>query len=353
MKNIKAKLIVICILALLITSFSTSDARHNQMYNQLLHDSKVVYIFNGSLLSNNVEQRNGILTKVDEIYTSNKNIHKFFYPSGPVVSYGINFEGYIEVVVCKEVSNEDLVIMYDAILLNKSLLVPVVFKSGNPPQLLEDYYNFGIYRPLIGGVKISRSDNWGTLGFAARDLVGRTGFVTNSHVVKYIVGEPMYQPRADSSNYIGASSIVSHGPNAYTARSDSAFVPLAHGLSIKARVRRPSGNELRITSYREPKLFDKVGKVGARTGESYGTINGKLDVTNSRTGTILTDQWRILLDDEYGALGGDSGSPVFINNWNGTVTLVGVLWASDLYRYAYFSGINSIRSDLGITPITE
>lgn len=90
-----------------------------------------------------------------------------------------------------------------------------------------------------------------------------------------------------------------------------------------------------------------IQKVGRTTGWTGGTVsNSCVNINVSGTSFQQLCQTLVTNNNEVIVSGGDSGSPVFINNNNGTVKLVGLLWGGSGTSMFVFSPIRNVQAEL-------
>lgn len=119
---------------------------------------------------------------------------------GPLIGYGVNYEGYAFVEFDKKQEDninkstiDKLFNIIDTDAKNMNLTdVPVVFRKG---EEIIPAARDSVWTNLIGGIKIVRSTGASsTLGFAAQDNSGNKGVVISGHVGKSAgIGGPIYQ----------------------------------------------------------------------------------------------------------------------------------------------------------------
>jgi hypothetical protein len=243
----------------------------------------------------------------------------------------------------------------------RSLRVPreaVILEVAEPVRPLELLTDR--IRPVPAGVRIRNANGGGcTLGVNAVRS-GVRGFVTNSHcsaVRGSVDGTVFYQRSngvaadrvgveiADPPHFTGGSC-----PSGKVCRySDASFVdydsnalsggltianPLICGVGFAAPLTvNPSLPRLDITDWVFGSLPSGtlVTKVGATSGCTHGSIQATCTDSNV-AGTNIT----MLCQDRVGdiALGGDSGSPVFVRSGD-EATFLGVLWGGTSGSYVY------------------
>lgn len=221
-------------------------------------------------------------------------------------------------------------------------------------------------RPLEGGVQIyfvrMPFAYVCTLGFNAV-LDGVSGFITNSHCTAKQFeadGTQHFQPSGGSANLVGRET---KDPPSFTGSgcparrqcrwSDTAFSTLEAGVTANLgqvkHTSAPNDGSLEVTgsftisgeASGNASIGTVLSKVGRTTGWTEGSVSGSCVDTNV-SGTRFT----LFCQDFVTAsvAGGDSGSPVFARNADGTVTLYGILWggASDGSMFVY-SPMKNVR----------
>lgn len=228
------------------------------------------------------------------------------------------------------------------------------------------------FRPAPGGVQINFTGFLCTLGFnATRGKV--SGFVTNSHcsTSRGTADGTRYYQSLQAGGAIGTELVDppyitdSRCPAGRKCRfSDSAFVKYdKKSLGSFARIARPTGEgslSLRANGARFT-VKSKAGgvvagqivnKVGRSTGWTSGAVTSSCaDVSSSATVYTMFCQSIVRAN----AVGGDSGSPVFVRTKKNDVTLVGILWAagSDGSGNAVFafSPLENVEMELGTLKV--
>lgn len=223
--------------------------------------------------------------------------------------------------------------------------------------------------PEVGGLQIAWQKSGRrstltyvcTLGFNAT-RAGTAGYVTNSHCSSSQFatdGTLHYQPSVSPGNVIG-EEIADPGAFSCSKKkrcrySDAAFSARASGvdaaLGSLARTSGPGSLDItgsfNITG--EAAGNAAVGTVLNKVGRTTGLTSGTVQYSNVNVGVLGTNI--ILLgQDIVGAAsgGGDSGSPVFRINDDGTAELAGVLWggATDGSNFVY-SPMTNLELELG------
>jgi hypothetical protein len=232
-------------------------------------------------------------------------------------------------------------------------------------------------RLIGGGLEIATQKAAGcTLGFNAR-LPGSTGlfFVINSHCTP-LFGQvdftPVWQRRTTPLDLLGAE--VRDPPGVPCLRVNPVQVRLCRFSDASLIEYEPDvaitdvrfGSIMRTTSFGQeegsleidldqPRFFivaearfPMMGEVLNKVGRTTGWTQGKVGLTcfdGDRDGLHLLKCQDVL---EAGGNFGDSGSPVFRLNDDGTnVTLYGLVWGGDPGRQVFFSPMGGIEEDFG------
>lgn len=250
----------------------------------------------------------------------------------------------------------------------------------------------GRFTTLIGGIAAGRRGSSGSLrncniGFIA-DLSGVRTFITTSSCSATswaFDGGVWHQPYPDqySEQYrVGVEHRDKRGescgflsPNV-CRYSDATAIAIDAGVaSERGRIARtlnseatvpgsrqidPNNPHFQITSTANPVAGQQVQKVGRATGWTRGPVITTCAVMYAagRSNSRLRCQYRV----NAGAEMGDSGSPVFVDNGDGTAKLLGMLWGMKLglhyvngqgYVISYtFSPFSGIQTDLGTMTVT-
>ncbi|MDP9766115.1 hypothetical protein [Deinococcus enclensis] len=244
-------------------------------------------------------------------------------------------------------------------------------------------------RPEVGGLKIYSPAIFEdcTISFNSY-WKGMIGFWTSDHctystgVVDKETPDPFFQPTWVNEYRIGAEADDQAAvmcpttiTNSYKCRnSDAAFIayddqskPLIPEIA-RPSVYTPGGDDEPV--YIDPytpaftitgiTLFamegDFVEKVGKKTGWTGGYVTSNcsnfITVSDPRARRAEYYVNRICQETaDYESRPGDSGSPVFYNNGDGTITLVGIHAASSSLGEAIFSDFYGIQEDYGALPI--
>ena len=228
-----------------------------------------------------------------------------------------------------------------------------------------------------GGIRITNSVYAEcTLGFNLYFTAGESyrGFVTASHCTETqggTEGTYFYQPTLSGPNQIGIEiadpAFTYTGTDcpdfSYCRYSDAALVsydlgPVWAGATL-ARTEfngTTSGSvdisttnpEFTVTGVDIPVVGTRVDKMGVATGWTWGIVQGTC-VDYSPAGLPSNYYLLCQYETDFGAIPGDSGSPVFIWGGGSTVPLVGILWGQG-DGFAAFSGYSDVRYELGYTP---
>ncbi len=220
-------------------------------------------------------------------------------------------------------------------------------------------------RPLVGGLQIGFPGFICTLGYVVN---GGTQFITNSHctLVQGGVENTPYTQNGAGPN-IGVEIVdppylpIPGCPAGRLCRlSDSALAERNNSTStgqgrIADAVTCNSGGvgdftingDLTITGITTAFVGQTVTKVGNTTGCRRGTVvQTCLDVPVSGTIFTLLCQTLVEASGPPMSLGGDSGSPVFIQNGNNAIA-VGLLWGGTSNgSLMVFSPINQVIAEL-------
>jgi hypothetical protein len=260
---------------------------------------------------------------------------------GPLIGFGHHVDGYILVVFNEKLSNSindsTMDEMYTIISNNGKKVglsnVPVVFKTGNIPQITS---RTSTWTNLIGGIKLRSGNAYSTLSFAAEDSSGTTGFVMSGHAAESVgVGGSIYQP--DTSRLVG--SVEDIGGN----YADAAWV---EATNVEAKVYHQDTDVTKdVTDSGEPSKHLTVYMSGVTSGKQRGSVKILYrEITHPIYGS-LDDQCAAT----YDSAAGDSGAPVYKLTATG-VKIVGVHWGRN-GDYAYFSPISGVSNDLGVEPL--
>lgn len=232
---------------------------------------------------------------------------------------------------------------------------------------LRDYAN-----PVVAGVQVRFSQYVCSLGFnAIRN--GVSGFVTASHCSTQqgsVDGTQYYQPLNQVQGELIGTEIVDppyvrNGKGCPKGRvcrySDSNFVDgtvisgRSFGLGRIAKTTGPNNGslvvdgEFTISGEGSATVKQNANKVGRTTGWGQGVVSRTCTNTGvSGSNIVLLCQAWVENSSAVIVQGGDSGSPVFSINSDGTVTLLGNLWGGNSSGTQFvYSPISGIEQELG------
>lgn len=264
---------------------------------------------------------------------------------GPLVGFGIDYDGYLFVEFDKSVGdaiNQSTIDgLYNIIEEDAKKMelsdIPVAFTKGTIPISTSRTTRWS---PLIGGVKIVRSTGAGsTSSFAAEDSSGTKGIVISGHVADDAggVGASIYHP---TTSYLIGDVDYYNGVFA-----DAAWVETSN--VVNEIYYSNTDNTKGVVDSGDANNGSKVYMSGVASGTTSGYIDRKyIEVGHENFGTLY-DQYRA----NYTATYGDSGAPVFQNSGS-YVKLVGVHWGVNFDTgKSYFSPISGVELDLGVTPL--
>ncbi|HLL48529.1 MAG TPA: hypothetical protein VK399_17645 [Longimicrobiaceae bacterium] len=226
---------------------------------------------------------------------------------------------------------------------------------------------------LIAGVQI-KPNGLGecTLG-PVLQLNGVTRFLTNSHCSPYFwatdrndmymptdwgafIGEEYYDKGGDSCGFLSSRLCRQSDMAVYTVRVSerrgniartTGFAEGSWGVgSIEIDQNNPLF-KIVAAEYNHPAVGDLLNKVGRSTGWTRGIVSR----TCVERKTDYSDRILRCQDHVYmGAAFGDSGSPVFKVNSDGTAILYGMLWGFDSSTgEVIYGGVLNIHQDLGLS----
>jgi hypothetical protein len=241
-------------------------------------------------------------------------------------------------------------------------------------------------RPLEGGLQIAyraTSDpekaTLCTLGFIAMRGGQRVGVSAGHCSIRMwdLDGVSFFQARPGASRYVGYEMLDPNGkscgflsPNV-CRHSEGMLMALEsdvpgnfgyivrpvgpprlgispYGILVSSLQVDAANPRFQIVGQRAPNGREEVHKVGIASGWTGGeTYRTCMDVPADRSWSWIRCQSLAALS----LTSGDSGSPVFVNHGNGTVTLVGLLWGTvteNGVRYAAFSSVPQLEKDLGV-----
>lgn len=200
-------------------------------------------------------------------------------------------------------------------------------------------------RPVMGGIQIKDAGGYICTFGANVEWDNEPAYLTAAHC-----SGQRYQPTYGTGNHISDGDIDTpstfsctpedQSPSNYCRWGDFALMELDDTVSVSfGHIARPfysgkwggstniKGRFWITDSYYTAIQGDTVHKVGAVTGWTAGPI---IDPDVDRRGAG-TPYWNIeQVEVEAGALGGDSGSPVFEMGTYGRVSLAGILWGGGL-----------------------
>ncbi len=225
-----------------------------------------------------------------------------------------------------------------------------------------------VYRPLIGGIKITAryifdfttTERFGTLGFIAyRDTSsGREyGILTAGHLISdTALLTEIYQPTSDDPDNLIAYAFDSYKGD-YT---DSAFIPIFPDIEVEPKVFWSSSDSSATFLYIvdiESTYFQRVGdpvtKIGVGSGITSGVIIGFENVTDD--GVYYE---KLIVRYSAYSTGGDSGSPVIGDIYDELpaphAKAYGVNWGyayttapdgSEVFQYSLYHPIDWVLAD--------
>lgn len=239
----------------------------------------------------------------------------------------------------------------------------------------------GLIRPVVGGTqlgtRVSDPDKFRkcTLGFVARLNDGTRAIITNSHCSPTIWGTDhavFHQPspgRYDESHRFGYEYRDKGGESCGFLSINVCRYADATAVRIDDAMPDQAGYIVRTRFYSEvfstPGSFDidpvnprfrivgEAGfpfpgqyshKIGATTGWTRGLVDHTC--TDTKQPSRSYSRLRCQYSTRAGVDGGDSGSPVFFDNLDGTVMIQGILFGRSDGRF-WWSPIHGIERDLG------
>lgn len=125
-----------------------------EIFETIKKDPKILATY-GKISTIKIEmQKRNWLDKLDEIIKGGRNrIDSYFYPAGPVLGYGYDYKGYIFVTFkdnsSKTLMDEIYKIIYSQAMQRGVPEIPVVFESGNIPQLDSPRADYNYFYYLI------------------------------------------------------------------------------------------------------------------------------------------------------------------------------------------------------------
>jgi hypothetical protein len=237
-------------------------------------------------------------------------------------------------------------------------------------------------RPLVGGIQIGYQDPGQvspaykscTLGFVANLDDGRRVLITNSHcsdrswdldggayfqphplIATQYIGFEVRDPNGVSCGFLSVNKCRNADAAAVLippteVEADQGFIARTVYSSYGPGV--PGSTDIDPARPRfmingkagTPYVNQHLQKMGGNTGWTRGFVT-RTCVDASTAG------YRKLRCQDYADIyadGGDSGSPVFVDNMDGTVLLSGLLWGSNASKtFIAFSSMAQIHKDLG------
>ena len=223
---------------------------------------------------------------------------------------------------------------------------------------------------IVGGLQIRFSGFLCSLGFPAfRD--GVRGFVTASHCSDSqgsVDGTTYYQPLNQVPGDVIGTEIadppyVRNGRTCPKGRkcrqSDANFSrsegqravvigQIARTLALGSLEIDPDNPTYTITGKGVAGMGATANKVGRTTGWTRGTVSGTCVNTGVSGSTLVLLCQTFVNGNGVIVQGGDSGSPVFAINQNGSVALLGGLWGGNQSGTQFvYSPIANIEAELG------
>jgi len=265
------------------------------------------------------------------------------YPDGPVISWGVTWDGYFIVALLEGLKSDKSVIdrvhaAFEDQFSRAGLRdAPVVFRYEG---FLKEHARDARHRPVFGGLQVTRDDGGAsTLGYAAvRE--GVKGHVVSGHAFRN-VDMAVHQPNRHWLfpwwNRVGFVSVV----GGFWA--DASFVPyddVTNQIYITSTFRR------NITAFADPVVGLTVWKSGITTDITQGVVVERRSTIGSPTFGTLYDQWLA----NYSSAGGDSGSPVY-TTWGTSDAIIRGIHVGQLGDYAVFSPESGVWRDVGATPL--
>lgn len=225
--------------------------------------------------------------------------------------------------------------------------------DGTPLDVVESHPSLDIgwgdkfSHQIIGGIPIGNPhiNSRGTLGGVFRLRSGKIVGLTNHHVIldhRGKANDPVIQPSTSQEEY--SRLVIGHVLHGHRAL-DCAVFELNESRAFSAHY--IAGLDQHVEALEEPVVFDHVKKCGARTGVTFGTIEG-VDEYGRITIANRTDK-----PNPEGKLsdGGDSGS-IWLLDKEGSGVAVGLHYQGERSKTkAYAYGIRQIMSILNIDGI--
>lgn len=278
------------------------------------------------------------------------------YPRGPVINYGHDVEGYIDVGIPEDWPEDNITATMEELyeILDKKgrnagfESIPVKFTSVHVrPDSLVLHSASDRFRPLIGGIQIQTFlgslTATSTLGWAAQTSSGTRGYVISAHCSDGS-GENVYQPTTGSSNSCGSVGADTGWPYS-SSYADAAWVPYSN---VAAKIHSQGVDQTVKGYYDEPWEGLTVFKSGRTTGTTSGEVQRKGLVFHPSTQRYLYDQYFA----SYTAEPGDSGSPVYHVESDHDRIIVGILSGS-FNGEEYFSPVSGVETELSVLPLTS
>ena len=268
-------------------------------------------------------------------------ITKYSYPDGPVIGYGYNINGYLEVDFLEGSKIDDELIgnfynMYSQEATKNGIMdVPVVFLYTKLP--VTDANRFQYIRPLIGGIQVEVGNiSFSTANVAAKERDGTVGYLISAHsAAKGGVGGIVWQPSNRSASY--QAGTISSYVDYY---ADAAFVEYSN---VIPRLYLTAYSYVDIVSWNSPFANNtSVAISGKNTGLSSGEIIGFRNEVVFTDGTNY-DLWVA----DYMAMRGDSGAPIWSPVY-GKAEILGIHVGGN--GTEYFSPMSGAMRDLDILP---
>ena len=229
--------------------------------------------------------------------------------------------------------------------------------------------------PKVGGLQIHFSNFLCTLGFSAEHVTsGEFSFVTASHCSDN-------QGKTDGTAYFQPTSSVDPTPIAFEVfdppylkglddcsrgkkcrYSDATRALYENGVEFAGDIGKTSGanntsleivGTFDVTGKGGVTVNDEVNKVGSTTGWTQGIVTGSCVHTNVFGSNIqlLCQTW--VSSGGPTIIGsGDSGSPAFTENEDGSADLAGIVWGSSGNSTFIFSPMSGVERELGVLNVT-
>ena len=322
-----------------------------QIYEQMEQNKAVIKTMGKIPQIDAEEEKQNWLKTLDQSGTNLKDqMQPYVNSEGPIISYGINYQGYLTVNILEGVEVNDSFVSEIYSIFDKEGRkqnieeIPVVFQ--HTPEFKFSARD-SLWPTLFGGIKVRNQNNeFSTLGFAAVDpSTGQEGFLVAGHTVYTTggIGSKMYQPYVSSSTCIGTVDRLEF------QYADAAFIEDDYRSVDNQIYYRDINQIMDVTSY------DSVVTVG-----EYVRMSG---VTTGLTSSArITDVNYIMSIYGYPNLyeqclasypraDGDSGAPVFRLSGTSTVQMVG-MHSGYVGSSSVFSPVSGIYDDLNVRPLT-